>query len=95
MQCRTACGACCVAPSIAAPFYGMPEGKPAGVTCVHLDAFMACRLFGDERRPALCDAFAAETAFCGDNREQAMARLESLELLSLPDVAFAGPGNEI
>jgi hypothetical protein len=95
MQCRTACGACCIAPSIAAPFYGMPDGKPAGVACVHLDAFMACGLFGDQRRPALCEAFTAESAVCGDNREQALARLASLELLSLPDVVAANSGSEI
>jgi hypothetical protein len=73
----------------------MPDGKPAGVACVHLDALMACGLFGDQRRPALCDAFTAEPAVCGDNREQAMARLESLELLSLPDVMAANSGREI
>ena len=47
---------------------------------------MGCALFGDERRPALCAAFAAERSICADNRTQAMARLEQLELLSLPDV---------
>jgi hypothetical protein len=56
---------------------------------------MACGLFGDQRRPALCDAFAAEPAVCGDNREQAMARLESLVLLSLPDAVAANSGREI
>ena len=87
MQCRHACGACCIAPSINQPFYGMPNGKPAGVPCVHLDADMSCTLFGDERRPALCDAFTAEPAVCGDNRGEALARLAQLELLSRPDAA--------
>ena len=86
MQCRSGCGACCIAPSINKPFYGMPDGKPAGVSCVHLDVAMGCALFGDERRPALCAAFAAEHSICADNRIQAMVRLEQLELLSLPDV---------
>ena len=86
MQCRSGCGACCIAPSINTSFYGMPDGKPAGVPCVHLDAGMSCTLFGDERRPALCAAFAAERSICADNRTQAMARLQQLELLSLPDV---------
>jgi hypothetical protein len=86
MQCRPACGACCVAPSINSPFYGMPHGKPAGVPCVHLDAAMNCKLFGDKRRPPLCAAFAAEPEICAADRAQAMARLEELELLSLPDV---------
>ncbi len=52
----------------------MPEGKPAGVTCVHLNDTMACALFGDARRPALCDAFAAEREICGDSREQALGK---------------------
>ena len=90
MQCRTACGACCIAPSINRPFYGMPAGKPAGVACVHLDDAMACRLFGDRRRPALCAAFAAEPLSCGDNREQALASLAEMELLSLPDTFTRG-----
>jgi len=90
MQCRQACGACCIAPSINQSFYGMPNGKPAGVPCVHLDADMNCTLFGDERRPALCEAFTPESAVCADNREQAMDRLAQLELLSLPDAAAVG-----
>jgi hypothetical protein len=47
---------------------------------------MRCILFGDARRPDLCDAFKAEREFCGDNREQALVRLAQLELQSLPDV---------
>ena len=86
MHCRSACGACCIAPSISQPFYGMPNGKPAGVVCAHLGATMNCQLFGDKRRPALCEAFAAERSVCGDSREQAIAILEEMELLSLPEV---------
>ena len=42
MQCRSGCGACCIAPSINEPLPGMPQGKPAGVRCVHLDDEMRC-----------------------------------------------------
>ena len=84
MQCREACGACCIAPSIVRPFYGMPNGKAAGEPCVHLDADMRCLLFNDPRRPACCARFAAEPAVCGDNRAQALATLEMLETDSLP-----------
>jgi len=84
MQCRPSCGACCIAPSIARPFYGMPDGKPAGVACVHLDDSMCCRLFGDARRPQLCDAFSPELETCGESRAQALTALERLEVLSLP-----------
>ena len=90
MQCREGCGACCFAPSITQPFYGMPGGKPAGVACVHLDDAMGCGLFGDARRPSLCQAFAAEAAVCGDSRSQALANLQRLEILSSP--AAASPG---
>lgn len=85
MDCRPDCGACCIAPSIARPFYGMPAGKAAGQRCVHLAPDMNCRLFGDARRPALCDAFKAELAVCGDSRAQALERLTEMEQLSLPD----------
>lgn len=33
MQCRDACGACCIAPSISSPIPGMPEGKPERPAC--------------------------------------------------------------
>lgn len=85
MQCRSGCGACCIAISINQPFYGMPGGKPAGTRCVHLTDAMECSIFRDSRRPALCDAFAAEREFCGDTREEALALLAQLELDSLPD----------
>lgn len=84
MQCRSGCGACCIAPSISRPFYGMPGGKPAGVPCVHLDEAMRCRLFGDPRRPAVCGAFQAEESVCGGSRAQALTLLGDLESLSAP-----------
>ena len=90
MQCRTDCGACCIAISIGLPFYGMPTGKPAGIPCVHLSPAMRCVLFDDARRPALCDAFMAEREYCGDNREEALLRLAQLEVQSLPDPVVRG-----
>jgi len=90
MQCRTDCGACCIAISIHLPFYGMPNGKPAGVPCVHLSPSMRCLLFGDARRPALCEAFMPELEFCGGNREEALLRLAQLEVQSFPDSVVPG-----
>lgn len=84
MDCRPGCGACCIAPSITRPFYGMPRGKPAGVRCVHLDDAMRCRLFGDPRRPAACAQFQAEESVCGRDRAEALDRLQRLEVVSLP-----------
>ena len=84
MECRTHCGACCIAPSIAEPFYGMPAGKLAGVACVHLDEQMRCEIFSDARRPALCDRFQAEPAHCGSDREEALQLLFVLEQATSP-----------
>jgi hypothetical protein len=79
MNCRDGCGACCIAPSINQPFLGMPQGKPAGVRCVHLDDQMRCRIFNDPQRPPVCSQFQAESWVCGDNREQALHILQDLE----------------
>ena len=51
---------------------------------------MRCDLFGDARRPALCNAFAPERELCGDNREQALALLGQLEMQSLPNSIVLG-----
>lgn len=83
MQCRPACGACCIAPSIALPYHGMPNGKAAGEACVHLHESMRCLLFGDPRRPDCCSSFAAETRICGADRDQALLTLGELETLTL------------
>lgn len=93
MQCREYCGACCIAPSINGAFHGMPSGKPAGIACVHLDADWRCRLFNGPRRPALCDAFAAEPALCGDSREQALKLIAALEIASEPGATAAVRGS--
>ncbi|MCL5041036.1 MAG: YkgJ family cysteine cluster protein [Gammaproteobacteria bacterium] len=84
MQCRSGCAACCIAPSISSPMPGLPEGKPAGVACPHLDAAWRCRLFGKPERPAVCAGFQAEMAICGDSREEAMQIISLLEQVSLP-----------
>ncbi|MBS3807548.1 MAG: YkgJ family cysteine cluster protein [Bacteroidales bacterium] len=79
MECRKHCGACCVAPSISSPIPGMPEGKPAGVPCIHLTDVYLCALFGKEERPEVCKGFAAEPSLCGESRDQALANLWWLE----------------
>ncbi len=83
MQCRPGCGACCSEISIASGFFGMPDGKPAGLVCVHLMEDLRCSLFDDSRRPACCVAFAAEPTICGSTREQAQTNLRYLEILTL------------
>ncbi len=84
MQCRSGCGACCIAPSITSPIPGMDGGKPAGVPCVQLDEHLRCRLFGDPRRPAFCGGLQPSAEMCGDTREQALRFLTRLDLLTRP-----------
>ena len=79
IACRAGCGACCIAISISSPLPGMPNGKPAGVRCLHLDKHNLCELFGQPTRPAVCSEFEAEDWLCGDTREQALERITLLE----------------
>ena len=78
-NCRPNCGACCTAPSISSPIPGMPNGKPAGVRCIQLDAANRCLIFGKPGRPAVCESLQASTEMCGDTREHAMVFLGHLE----------------
>jgi uncharacterized protein len=78
MDCRTDCGACCIALSISSPIPGMPGGKAVGERCIHLDEKNLCRLFNDPSRPKVCGDFKAEPDFCGNNREEAFKILYSL-----------------
>ena len=84
MICRSGCGACCTAPSISSSIPGMPDGKPAGVRCVQLDAQQRCLLFGKPERPAVCLSLKPAPAMCGENREQALQSLGLLELQTRP-----------
>ncbi len=84
MPCRLGCGACCIAPSISSPIPGMPHGKPAGVRCVQLTDDNLCALFGQPERPDVCAEFQADHAVCGDQREQALTILATLEQASGP-----------
>ncbi|VXC43354.1 MULTISPECIES: YkgJ family cysteine cluster protein [unclassified Pseudomonas] len=79
MECRAGCGACCIAPSISSPIPGMPDGKPAGVRCIHLSAEFLCAIFGRPERPAVCSGFKAEEQLCADDRESAIRMLGWLE----------------
>ena len=84
MKCRSECGACCIAPSITSPLPGMPEGKPAGVRCVQLDASNRCRLFGRPERPAFCGGLQPSAEMCGSSREHALLWLARLEQATRP-----------
>jgi Fe-S-cluster containining protein len=79
LDCRRACAACCIAPSISSPLPGLPQGKPAGMPCPHLDAHWRCRLFGQPTRPAVCTSLRPEADMCGTSRHEAMVILTRLE----------------
>jgi uncharacterized protein len=80
MNCRPGCGACCIAISISSAIEGLPDGKPAGVRCIHLTEEYKCAIFAGPGRPKVCDAFKAEEIICGTCREEAMQMLTELEL---------------
>ena len=91
MDCRVACGACCIAPSINSPIPGMPHGKPAGIPCVQLDDSYRCRLFGKPERPAFCASLRPDREMCGASREDAMTFLLELERLTRPLAQTSAP----
>ena len=72
------CAACCIAPAIRQPFWGMPDGKPAGLASLHLLDNAQCDLYGDPRRPAVYDQFKPEPAVCGEGRAEALPLLSAL-----------------
>jgi uncharacterized protein len=79
MNCREACGACCIMPSISSPIPGMPNGKYAGVRCIHLTEDLKCQLFNSPDRPRVCISFKPELLVCGNSRNEALSIFASLE----------------
>ena len=84
MDCRVGCGACCIALSISTPMPGLPQGKPAGVRCLHLTPANHCALFGKPERPEVCTRLRPMPEMCGETREEALAYLEWLEFATAP-----------
>jgi hypothetical protein len=65
----------------------MPQGKPAGVPCVQLDAQQRCRIFGQAERPAVCAGLMPSREMCGssdDGGQHARVYLARLEELTRP-----------
>ncbi len=84
MNCRSECGACCIAPSITSPLPGMPNGKPAGVPCVQLLPDMRCAVFGKPERPAFCGGLQPAAEMCGTDRNAALLWLTQLDAATAP-----------
>ncbi len=83
VKCREHCGACCIAPSIHAPYFGMPHGKAAGQICIHLDVKQYhCKIWGSANYPETCRQFKAEPDFCGTHREEALILIEAVEIFT-------------
>jgi Fe-S-cluster containining protein len=84
MDCRVGCGACCIAPSISSPIPGMPNGKPAGVRCIHLTSDHRCALFGKLERPEVCNRLQPSEQMCGHSTKEALIYLTYLERATRP-----------
>jgi uncharacterized protein len=56
----------------------MPDGKPAGVRCLHLTAELTCAIFNDPLRPSVCKGFKPEELFCKNSAEEAKEVFEWL-----------------
>jgi hypothetical protein len=70
----------------------MPQGKPAGVACVQLDADWRCKLFGRPERPAVCSSLRPSAEMCGNGRTQALQWLQRLDAATAPALPDqAGP----
>jgi uncharacterized protein len=89
MECRSGCGACCIAPSIS-PCEALPHGKPSGVRCPHLGDDIRCRLFGTPERPAVCTSLRPQPEMCGTSVDDAMATLIGWERLTEPRLKVDG-----
>ncbi|MFW8566108.1 YkgJ family cysteine cluster protein [Orrella sp. 11846] len=84
MECRPACAACCIAPSISSPIPGMPDGKKAGQPCIQLDEQLRCKIFDHPERPEVCASLKPSPDMCGTSREQAMQWLTWAEIETMP-----------
>jgi hypothetical protein len=57
----------------------MPDGKPAGVACIHLSEDFSCLIYDHPERPPVCHNFKADPEVCGTSRKEALILLGSLE----------------
>ena len=91
MECRSGCGACCIAPSISSPIPGMPHGKPAGIPCIQLTPDLQCALFGRPERPAVCVSLRPHESMCGASVADALQYLAELEAATFPSPTVSVP----
>ena len=65
----------------------MPEGKPAGVRCIHLTPDLRCAIFGTPERPKVCGSLRALVEMCGSSQQDALDYLKDLELATRPAIS--------
>lgn len=63
----------------------MPDGKPAGVRCVNLNAEGLCRLWGTAEYPKVCRDFRPSPWVCGESSDEALRLIAALERATRPD----------
>lgn len=84
MECRKGCGACCVVLSISSAIPGMPDGKPAGIRCIHLGQDSLCLIYENPDRPQVCRNLRPSKEMCGYNFNDAHEYLMLLEKNTSP-----------
>lgn len=62
----------------------MPNGKPAGVRCIHLTDESRCAIFGHPDRPAVCGSLQPTREMCGVDAREAFEHLSRLERQTRP-----------
>ena len=67
----------------------MPNGKPAGVRCIHLTRDHRCALFGKPERPEVCIRLQPSEEMCGHSPKEAFIRLTYLERATRPSIKEA------
>ena len=95
MQCRSGCGACCIAPSITSAIPAVPtaeaprlaQGKAAGERCVQLTDDNRCAIFGDPPRPSVCVTLRASVEMCGANDDVVATRVHAMTFLTALELA--------
>jgi len=56
----------------------MPNGKIAGLPCIHLDCNRNCKIYHHDNRPQVCKDFKFDPEICGNNFVEAIENLEKL-----------------
>ena len=85
MECRSNCGACCIAPTITSKLPNMPNGKPSGTYCINLElTTLQCKIWGSGAYPKFCKDYQPCEEICGSSRQEALANIYYLDEITSP-----------